>query len=77
MSGAGLAESVLTTMRQAQAGIRDQVAEVMSATVGDDTETVDAVVSAYRERFPDPETEDGAERRPPDDEDFEDGTYLR
>ncbi|MFI0469368.1 MULTISPECIES: YbaB/EbfC family nucleoid-associated protein [Saccharopolyspora] len=77
MSGAGLAESVLTTMRQAQAGIRDQVAEVMSATVGDDTETVNAVVSAYRERFPDPEAEDGAERRPPDDEDFEDDSYLR
>ncbi|PKW19528.1 YbaB/EbfC family nucleoid-associated protein [Saccharopolyspora spinosa] len=76
MSGAGLAEAVLTTMRQAQAGIRDQVAEVMSATVGDDTETVNAVMSAYQERFPDPEAGERAEQ-PPDDEDFNDDTYLR
>lgn len=76
MSGAGLAEAVLTTMRQAQAGIRDQVAEVMAATVGDDTETVNAVVSAYQQRFPDPEAEERAEQ-PPADEDFGDDTYLR
>ncbi|WP_190822129.1 YbaB/EbfC family nucleoid-associated protein [Saccharopolyspora pogona] len=76
MSGAGLTEAVLTTMRHAQAGLRDQVAEVMSATVGDDPETVNAVMSAYQERFPDPEAEERA-AQPPDDEDFKDDTYLR
>lgn len=76
MTGAGIAEAVLNTMRQAQAGIRDQVAEVMSATVGDDTETVEAVVSAYRQRFPDPEAE--ADRPPEDDDgDFREETFLR
>lgn len=77
MSGAGLAEAVLATMRQAQAGIRDQVAQVMSDTVGDDTETVNAVVSAYQQRFPDPEADKRDEQPPPDDEDYSDDTFLR
>jgi DNA-binding protein YbaB len=52
MQGAEVAELVLGTMRRAQSRITEQVAQVMQATVGDDTETVAAVVSGYRQRFP-------------------------
>ncbi|SHG10674.1 YbaB/EbfC family nucleoid-associated protein [Streptoalloteichus hindustanus] len=58
MSGSEVAALVLTTMRRAQARITDQVAEVMRSTVGDDAQTVEAVVGNYRQRFPEPEPEE-------------------
>lgn len=57
MAGADVAQLVLTTMRRAQSRITGQVADIMQATVGDDTQTVDAVVSNFRNRFPEPEPE--------------------
>ncbi|WP_233158257.1 YbaB/EbfC family nucleoid-associated protein [Actinokineospora bangkokensis] len=59
LSGAELSREVLTTMRRAQSRITGSVAEVMERTVGDDPQTVAAVVGSYRERFPEPEPEDG------------------
>ncbi|WP_051386131.1 YbaB/EbfC family nucleoid-associated protein [Actinokineospora inagensis] len=58
--GAELSTLVLTTMRRAQSKISEQVAEAMQRTVGDDPQTVAAVVGSYRERFPEPE--DDAQR---------------
>ncbi|WP_424183527.1 YbaB/EbfC family nucleoid-associated protein [Actinokineospora sp. G85] len=58
LSGAELSNAVLTTMRRAQARITGAVAEVMEQTVGDDPDTVAAVVGSYRERFPEPEPEE-------------------
>ncbi|GAA3022666.1 YbaB/EbfC family nucleoid-associated protein [Actinokineospora globicatena] len=57
ISGAELSELVLRTMRLAQSRITEQVAEVMTRTVGDDPQTVAAVVDSYRARFPEPEPE--------------------
>lgn len=53
--GRELSALVLTTMRTAQSRIAEQVAEVMERTVGDDPQTVAAVVGSYRQRFPEPD----------------------
>lgn len=47
-----LAAQIMDTMRRAQGRLSGQVAEVMQASVGDDQETVTAVVSSYQQRFP-------------------------
>lgn len=57
LPGAEIAALVLNTMRQAQSRITAQVTEIMQSTVGEDTQTVDAVVSSFRQRFPEPEPE--------------------
>ncbi|GLZ37496.1 YbaB/EbfC family nucleoid-associated protein [Actinokineospora sp. NBRC 105648] len=57
LPGTELAGLVLTTMRLAQSRITEKVAEVMERTVGDDPQTVAAVVGSYRQRFPEPEPE--------------------
>lgn len=76
-SGSELASSIMTTVRRAQAKITDQVAAVMAETVGDDSETINAVVSSYRQRFPDPDAESEDDNRPPDDDgDFSDESFL-
>ncbi|SDH88917.1 YbaB/EbfC DNA-binding family protein [Actinokineospora alba] len=76
-----MAELVLTTMRKAQARISDQVAEIVQTRVGDDPETTEAVVGAYRARFPDPEPEqdeaDGTMRLGQVDEDDQPGERPR
>ncbi|MBM7770924.1 DNA-binding protein YbaB [Actinokineospora baliensis] len=59
LPGAELSALVLTTMRTAQSRITERVAEVMERTVGDDPQTVAAVVGSYRERFPEPEPDPG------------------
>jgi DNA-binding protein YbaB len=58
LAGQQLASLVLTTMRRAQSRLTGQVAEIMETTVPEDAQTVDAVVSGYRQRFPEPEPED-------------------
>lgn len=56
-----LAAVIMQTMRRAQGRLSEMVAEVMRASVGDDTDTVDAVVSSYRLRFPEqPEADEPA-----------------
>ncbi|WP_158841107.1 YbaB/EbfC family nucleoid-associated protein [Saccharothrix deserti] len=44
---------LLTTLRQAQIRLRDQVTELTKATVGDDAAAQD-MLARYHERFPDP-----------------------
>lgn len=66
-----LATKILDCIRRAQSMLGGQVQAVMTATVGDDVETVRAVVSSYAARFPGPA--EGAAparyRRVDDDED--------
>lgn len=57
LPGAELSALVLATMRRAQSRITERVAEVMTRTVGDDPQTVAAVVDSYQRRFPEPEPE--------------------
>ncbi len=53
MTGAEVSAAVMSTIRQAQSGLGDQVAEVITSTVGDeDTATTDAMISTFRQRFP-------------------------
>ena len=47
-----LAAQIMSTMRRAQGRLSARVADVMQASVGDDTETVNSVVSSYQQRFP-------------------------
>lgn len=48
-----LSAQILTTMRRAQSGIADRVAEVMTEEVGDeDSQTRSLVVDNLRDRFP-------------------------
>lgn len=47
-----LAAEILRTMRQAQARLTEQVAEIAERTVGVDTPTGRAVVSGFERRFP-------------------------
>jgi DNA-binding protein YbaB len=85
LAGAEVAQLVLTTMRRAQSRITEQVADIMQTTVGEDSQTVDAVVSNFRNRFPEPEPEQPSrgvvrERRigHQDDDDWgDDGPILR
>ncbi|MBM7774686.1 DNA-binding protein YbaB [Actinokineospora baliensis] len=74
-TGDALTKAVAETMRRAQAGITGQVAEIMRETVGDDPATVEAVVSNYRQRFPEPEPEDAPRRTRRDDQDDDFGDY--
>ncbi|WP_436495175.1 YbaB/EbfC family nucleoid-associated protein [Actinokineospora sp. HUAS TT18] len=57
LPAARMAALVVDTMRRAQAKIADQVSEIVRERVGDDEQTTDAVVGAYRARFPEPEPE--------------------
>jgi DNA-binding protein YbaB len=80
-----LAALILTTMRRAQTGIADRVAQIMQDTVGQDTGTIARVVDEYRRQFPEqtgpaeqaesrPERRQGTER---DDGDFGDQSIFR
>jgi DNA-binding protein YbaB len=48
MPPAELSALILSTMRRAQGGIPDQVAQIMRDTVGQDTSTIGNVVDEYR-----------------------------
>lgn len=56
MSGPGkqLAGQILTAIRRAQADIAARMAEVMQATIGDDTTVMNAVLAEYHDKFPEP-----------------------
>lgn len=47
-----LAAQIMDTMRRAQGKLSGRVADVMRASVGEDVETINSVVSSYRQRFP-------------------------
>jgi len=74
-----LAAQIMETMRRAQSRLSGRVAEVMQSSVGDDTETVNAVVSSYQRRFPPPVEPDRPRRHDggTDDEDGWDRPLLR
>jgi DNA-binding protein YbaB len=52
--GTKISTVVLTTMRRAQAKLADRVAEVMTGTVGDEPSALDAVLTNYHSKFPQP-----------------------
>jgi hypothetical protein len=52
LTGARLAEEILSVIRRAQADLSSRVAEEVQATVGADTETGRAVVHSFDTRFP-------------------------
>lgn len=54
MCGGQLTSAVLSTLRRAQAGLPEQLAEVTADTIGDDQQTMAAVLTSYRARFPCP-----------------------
>lgn len=54
MPGPRIAQGVMWAMRRAQSRIAGQVAEIMQATVGEDTGMMDAVMNRYAEQFPAP-----------------------
>jgi DNA-binding protein YbaB len=68
LSGAEIANLVLTTMRRAQSKITEKVADVMQRTVGDDPAAVASVVRSYEQRFPEPEPEPEPAARNGDEE---------
>jgi hypothetical protein len=52
LTGEDLAAEILRTMRRAQAGLTERVAEAVDETVGADTETGKAVLESFAQRFP-------------------------
>ncbi|MFC3449500.1 YbaB/EbfC family nucleoid-associated protein [Amycolatopsis speibonae] len=61
-----LSRQILATMHQAQAGIANQVSEVMQETLGDeDQETRSLMIGTLRSRFPEIEEEESPTDDPP------------
>ncbi|MDP9644172.1 hypothetical protein J2S53_004117 [Actinopolyspora lacussalsi] len=59
-----LSETILTTVRSAQAQLTDRMREAMEPVLGQDSETMDSVLSGMRDRFPvEPEQGDAASTR--------------
>jgi hypothetical protein len=52
LPGQDLATEIMRTMRRAQAGLSERVAEAVDETVGADTETGRAVLESFAQRFP-------------------------
>ncbi len=73
MSTGELSALILSTMRRAQAGIADRVAQIMQDTVGQDTRTIASVVDEYRRQFPEPTDPTEPPPRPPRRPDADDG----
>ncbi|CCH28677.1 YbaB/EbfC family nucleoid-associated protein [Actinosynnema sp. NPDC047251] len=57
VSGATLAASIMTTMRRAQSRIAGRVSEIVTAVGVEEPGTADALVSSYRQRFPEPSSD--------------------
>jgi DNA-binding protein YbaB len=67
-----LSRMVLETMRRAQAGITERVAEVMTEQLGEeDQETRGVLLDSLRGRFPDPDEPDDGPPEPDNDPDPE------
>jgi len=63
-TGAQVAAAVMATMRQAQGRLAGRMSEVMQTTMGDDKETMDRVLTVYRDRFPEPEPDEPSHSTP-------------
>lgn len=57
-----VSSAVLSTLRSAQSQLTERVREAMEPVVGSDSETLDAVLGGFRERFPEPPPEQGEPR---------------
>lgn len=60
LTGADLSAEILRTVRRAQAGLAERVAEAVDETVGAGTETGRAVLDSFAQRFPDEADEPAA-----------------
>ncbi|WP_016697646.1 YbaB/EbfC family nucleoid-associated protein [Actinoalloteichus spitiensis] len=69
-----LSAQILDTLRRAQARIADQMREVLTPILGEDSESLNAVMGGYQERFPQLDDEDtgGSARRSDDPQDPDD-----
>ncbi|RKT70124.1 YbaB/EbfC DNA-binding family protein [Saccharothrix variisporea] len=54
VSGATLAASIMATIRRAQSRIAGAVSEIVTSVGVDEPGTAEALVSSYRQRFPEP-----------------------
>lgn len=64
---------ILATLRSAQSRLTERMREVMEPVVGGDTETLEAVLGGFRERFPEPDGEASTQagNAAPEDDDFD------
>ncbi|WP_024877376.1 YbaB/EbfC family nucleoid-associated protein [Saccharomonospora piscinae] len=87
MDPSAVSATIMASLRQAQARLREQVSELVQETVGDDP-AGNNIVAQYAERFPDPvdgedapgqQSSPGSPPRPSDrdDDDFGGGPILR
>jgi DNA-binding protein YbaB len=76
---AQLSAEILGAMRTAQAQIAAKMQEVMAPIIGGDSQTMDALMGGYHERFPEPEPDQPVQRRSPgpDDDDFGGHNFAR
>ncbi|MDG4789742.1 YbaB/EbfC family nucleoid-associated protein [Micromonospora sp. WMMD1102] len=63
LSGRDLAAEIMATMRRAQAKLAESVTAAVRETVGVDTETGQAVIASFRQRFPADEPDDDLDGR--------------
>ncbi|QGK71311.1 YbaB/EbfC family DNA-binding protein [Allosaccharopolyspora coralli] len=75
---AEISGEVLDTLRQAQSKLAERMRDVMQPVTGDDSDTLEAVVTGFRERFPEAENDTAptCHPAPADDEDDEDGSWM-
>lgn len=70
---------ILSTLRSAQSQLTERMREVMEPVVGDDSETLNAVLGGFRERFPEPDDESStsaARREEPEDDEYFDQSWM-
>lgn len=73
-----LSALIIATMRKAQAGIADRVAEVMAEEIGDDDpETRSMMIDNLRTRFPNPDADEAEADDQDDDEEEEEPQSRR
>lgn len=75
---AQLSAEILGAMKTAQAQIASRMQEVMAPIIGGDSQTMDALMGGYHERFPEPEPDEPVQRRSPGpDDDFGGHNFAR
>lgn len=72
-----LAQTIMNTMRKAQATLGIQVTELMRERVGDDARSIAAVSEQYARQFPNPDDADTAASRTDADDDEPQDPFLR
>lgn len=67
---------ILSTVRAAQSQLTDRMRDVMQPVVGDDSETMGAVLTGFRERFGEASQEDQAAYPDDEDEDLDGQSWM-